>query len=397
LDHVVVGQPALRRAEFETASLFARLPREVPAAAAALGLDSVVQVAAAVEARDRREFGRFQGIVGVVSSPAPARPYSPTAIEEVANCAYRYFLSHVLGCEVLEDPEVVTSIDPRTKGSIVHEILERFVAEEIAAFPGALSDAATRLGVIADEVMDRYERAGLTGKRVLFQAERRRIKIDLDAERARDVNERRASRRRPLRVEYGFGYGEVPPVELTLSSGNLSFRGKIDRADVDEDGSITVIDYKTGRPDRFEVIATDPVDAGRHLQLPIYALAAAPLAESPSAPVRAEFRFVGPRSVKDGSFAIGIELDDGVRERLVETVDVLTRTVATGLFPMLSGESGYGGHENCRFCDFDKICPTARERYEESARRSGLADEYFSLLDGPDADSESAPSCPSDD
>jgi ATP-dependent helicase/nuclease subunit B len=196
-------------------------------------------------------------------------------------------------------------------------------------------------------------------------------------------------------VEYGFGYDDIPPVELALSRGTLSFRGKIDRADVDADGSITVIDYKTGRPDRFEVIATDAVDAGRHLQLPIYALAAAPLAVDSGAPVRAQFRFVGPRSAKNGSFAIGIELDDDVRERLIETVDVLTSTVATGLFPMLSGESEYRGYENCRFCDFDKICPTGRERYEESARRSGLADAYFNLLDGPLADP--APPCPSDD
>jgi len=198
-------------------------------------------------------------------------------------------------------------------------------------------------------------------------------------------------------VEYGFGYGEVPPVELALPTGHLSFRGKIDRADIGEDGSITVIDYKTGRSDRFEVIAKDPVDAGRHLQLPIYALAARSLAQAADAPVRAEFRFVGPRAVKDGTFAISIELDDGVRERLLGTVDVLTKTVATGLFPMLAGESEYFGHENCRFCEFDKVCPTARERYEESARRSGLADSYFSLLEGLEADSESVASCPTDD
>jgi ATP-dependent helicase/nuclease subunit B len=397
LQQVVLDRPALRSAEFEAASLFARPPREAQIAAAALGLDGVVRAARAIEARDRREFGSYQGIVEVISAPAVAKPYSPTAIEEVANCPYRYFLSHVLGCEVIDDPEVVTSIDPRVKGSIVHQVLERFVAEEIAAYPDALSDAADRLSVIADQVMDRYERAGVTGKPVLFQAERRRIKVDLEHERLRDALERRETRRHPVAVEYGFGYGAVPAVELALSSGDLSFRGKIDRADVSEDGSITVIDYKSGRPDPFEVIGTDPVDAGRHLQLPIYALAAAPLAEVPDAPVRAQFRFVGPRPLKDGSFAIGIELDDGVRERLVETVDVLTRTVATGLFPMRSGEPGYAGHENCRFCAFDKVCPTARERFEESARRSGLVDAYFGLLDGPEVDSEETAPCPTDD
>jgi RecB family exonuclease len=397
LQQVVADHPALQSAEFETASLFARPPREVTKAAAALGLDRVVGAIVAVEARDRREFGRYQGVVGAMPALPVTRPYSATAIEEVANCAYRYFLDHVLGCEVIDDPEIVTSIEPKTKGSIVHEILERFVAEQIAAFPNEVGEAADRLSVIADEVMDRYERAGLTGKPVLFRAERRRIKVDLEAERARDERERRASRRRPLQVEYGFGYGEVPPVELALPTGGLSFRGKIDRADIGEDGSITVIDYKTGRSDRFEVIAKDPVDAGRHLQLPIYALAARSLAQAADAPVRAEFRFVGPRPVKDGTFAISIELDDGVRERLLGTVDVLTKTVATGLFPMLAGESEYFGHENCRFCEFDKVCPTARERYEESARRSGLADSYFSLLEGLEADSESVATCPTDD
>jgi ATP-dependent helicase/nuclease subunit B len=397
LQRVGAGHLALRSAEFETASLFACPPREVSTAAAALGLHGVVGAIAAIGARDRREFGRYQGVVEVMPTPSVAKPYSATAIEEVANCAYRYFLDHVLGCEVIDDPEVVASIEPRTKGSIVHEVLERFVAEEIAAFPEDVGDAANRLAVIADEVMDRYERAGVTGKPVLFQSERRRIKADLEAERVRDARKRRSSRRRPLQVEYGFGYGEVQAVELPLSGGVLSFRGKIDRADLGEDGSVTVIDYKTGRPDRFEVIATDPVDAGRHLQLPIYALAATSLARAPDAPVRAEFRFIGPRPVKDGSFAIGIDLDDAVRARLVETVDVLTRTVATGLFPMLSGESEYAGHANCRFCEFDKVCPTARERYEESARRSGLAEAYFGLLDGPLADSESAASCPTDE
>lgn len=395
LSQVLADLPALRSAEFETAWLFARPAREVPAAAAALGLDAVVRASGAVLARDRREFGRYQGVVEDISVPSGAKPYSPTAIEEVATCAFRYFLSHVLSCEVIDDPEVVMSIEPMTKGSIIHEVLERFVAEEIAQAADAVTDAAARLGVIADEVMDQYERAGLTGKPVLFQAERRRIKIDLEAERLRDAAERLVSRRRPIQVEYAFGYGDVPAVELVLPNGNVAFRGKIDRTDVGEDGSITVIDYKSGNPKRFEVIATDPVDAGKHLQLPIYALAAASLAQAPDAKVRAEFRFVGPRSIKDGSFAIGIELNDEVRERLIETVDVLTKTVATGLFPMLPGDSGYAGQENCRFCDFDVICPTARDRYEESARGSGLASEYFSLLDGLGADSTSALSLPS--
>jgi ATP-dependent helicase/DNAse subunit B len=282
---------------------------------------------------------------------------------------------------VIDDPEIVTSIDPRSRGSIVHETLERFVGEEIAGVL-ELDDGRERLSAIADEVIATYERAGKTGKRVLLHAERRRIKADLEAERERDLARRAASGERPLAVEYGFGYGDVPPVVIEVGERSISFRGKIDRADLTDDGSVTVIDYKTGRPGPFEAISADPVDAGRHLQLPIYALAATRLSASPTSRIRAEFRFVGSRPAKNGEFAIGVELDDAVQTRLVETLGVLTGTVAAGFFPMVPGKAQWGSYKNCDFCNFNSVCPTGREYYEESARRTGRAEEYFDLIGG---------------
>jgi hypothetical protein len=132
------------------------------------------------------------------------------------------------------------------------------------------------------------------------------------------------------------------------------------------------------------------VDAGKHLQLPIYAIAATQLAPSRTSTVRAEFRFVGSRAARSGEFAIGLELDEGVRARLLETVDVLTSTVAAGLFPMVPGTSEYRGFTHCRFCDFNSICPTGRERYEESARALGSLDTYFDLVRGLGDEADSA-------
>jgi hypothetical protein len=71
LQQVVADRPALRSAEFEAASLFARSPRQVSnsccGARTRWGGRGDCRRS---EARDRREFGRYQGIVGVMLDPA---------------------------------------------------------------------------------------------------------------------------------------------------------------------------------------------------------------------------------------------------------------------------------------------------------------------------------------
>ena len=42
-------------------------------------------------------------------------------------------MQYLLGVEVVEDPERKLEMDPLDKGSLIHEILERFIAEQIAA------------------------------------------------------------------------------------------------------------------------------------------------------------------------------------------------------------------------------------------------------------------------
>ena len=63
---------------------------------------------------------------------------SPTSLETWAGCPYRYFLGHVLRLSALETPEETTAITPLERGSLVHHILERFIADTAAsgAMPG---------------------------------------------------------------------------------------------------------------------------------------------------------------------------------------------------------------------------------------------------------------------
>ena len=71
----------------------------------------------------------------------------------------------------------------------------------------------------------------------------------------------------------------------------LRFRGKVDRVDRHEDGTVRVVDYKSGRRDKFKAITPeDPTAGGTKFQLPVYGLFARSLG---GANVRAEYWFLG--------------------------------------------------------------------------------------------------------
>ena len=64
-------------------------------------------------------------------------------------------------------------------------------------------------------------------------------------------------------------------MELPLPDGRqVRFRGKADRLDVGSDGTLEVVDYKTGRSERYAGLARTPDARGTKLQLVVYALAA---------------------------------------------------------------------------------------------------------------------------
>ena len=88
--------------------------------------------AALAESRRSRRFTRFDGnlagldLVPVVDGD---RAHSATRLQAWATCPHAYLLEHVLGVEVVEEPERRLRIDPLDKGALVHEVLHRFVGE----------------------------------------------------------------------------------------------------------------------------------------------------------------------------------------------------------------------------------------------------------------------------
>ncbi|MDA8391826.1 MAG: PD-(D/E)XK nuclease family protein [Actinomycetota bacterium] len=348
-------------------------------------------------ARAANELGPFDGLLegadGLVGSLVSS-PLSPTSLESYASCPRRFMLSHVLNVRALDAPEDVLTMNARDRGSMIHEILHRFVGELVDGGKdggvdqdryegdrdkegGSEAGGAERLLELAESVFGEYVEKGATGKAALWEAEKD-VARDQLVQIARIDSERRAEWV-PVAVERSFGVGEEPVLQLRLPSGrSLSFRGYVDRVDRRMGGGgLTVLDYKTGPAETQGSLDEDPLVAGRRLQLAIYGWAMGERFGEQD--VWSGYWFVSDR----GRYQLtGYLVTDHVKKRLLEVLDVLTDSIADGLFPVRPGKRSRGAFENCTYCDYDRCCTTARDRSWEDQRSHPKLERYVSLVEG---------------
>ena len=150
-----------------------------------------------------------------------------------------------------------------------------------------------RMRQLAERVCDDYEARGLTGRPVFWRRERAQILALADRFLTDDDTHRQRDGSRPVAAELRFGYGDDAhgpgPVVMSLADGrSLRFRGAADRVDVGDDGTVHVVDYKTGKAHDFRRLGPDnPDERGTKLQLPVYGVAARQFVGRPDAPVQA--------------------------------------------------------------------------------------------------------------
>ena len=316
-------------------------------------------------ARATNRLTEWDGYVGGIADSSRrlggslSQVMSPTRLEAWATCPYRHFLGNVLNLSAWETPEDVLTISPLERGSMVHAILERFIKDAMDAGAPSPREGWTplqreRLLEIAQAEFREAERRGGTGRRVLWEVAQEDILQDLERFLDDDERYRADEEMQPRYAEYAFGF-DGPPVAMALpDGGEVRFRGFIDRVDVAQDGlRAVVMDYKTGSSRQYDKMKDDPLMAGKRLQLPVYALA---VRETllPDAALRAEYLFI---SANGGYTRVPVTLDI-IEAQFRDTVQAIAEGVRGGVFPANPGPSGFGGPENCRYCDFQRICPT---------------------------------------
>ncbi len=300
--------------------------------------------AAAGEARNGAEATAYHGLVMQNGYAHLPEAFSASALETLGACPRRYFYRYVLRVAPHDDPEW----DPESwlgageRGGLLHRVFERTLREARLAGGEISPDAA--LAVLEDE-------AATTA--LLVPPPSEPVRAAELAELRHDllcwVEMVRESPPPWIHLEYQFGPGHG---EVSIGGIPVALRGVIDRVDRDADGRLRVVDYKTGKPDRYH--PGRPLAAGRRVQHLVYAIAANRLLgdEVDSA----EFHFP-TRAGRNERVRLPVP-PAAEAEALISRMATLA---ADG--PYLATEDS----DDCAYCDFGAVCRSRPGEYGGAA------------------------------
>ena len=280
-------------------------------------------------------------------------------------------MRHVLHIQPVERPEEIVQLSPIDRGNVVHEVLDRFLAELIgvAHVGRPWTDAhRARLHAILEEAFAGVEARGLTGRRLLWERSCRQLHAQLDVLLDYDAGYRAEKQAETIATELEFGRNgsPYPAIELECSDGRtVRIAGSIDRVDRlrgDQPGGdrLAVIDYKSGSTRGYVKLSReDPLLGGRLLQLPIYAHAARViLGGEDHEPIDASYWFVLREPKKPRGYAVDAEIEKALDGALGVIIDGIDR----GIFAARPPEPGWQMFVECPYCDPDGLGTTDTHR-----------------------------------
>jgi ATP-dependent helicase/nuclease subunit B len=210
--------------------------------------------------------GAFEGNLSrltdqLTSKFSPEFMWSASKLETYKACPFRFFVDAALKLEPKEPPEL--GLDVRQRGSILHRVLEyvyRRAGEEGVPLLEVLDEVAE--GVFAKAPwVDAFRPSALWEVEKAELLEKLRETVE--------ALELEQGKWNPFGFERKFGIGSAPPLVIDIDGNAVKIRGLIDRLDIDLDGNLRVIDYKSGSTHLSKIDLLN----GSRLQLPIYALA----------------------------------------------------------------------------------------------------------------------------
>ncbi len=304
---------------------------------------------AAAAARNGQALSAYEGIIRI--DPSRHDPLSnhgivlsASRLELLAKCPYAYFLRYVLKIappEVLEfDP--ARWLDPRQRGSLIHEILHDFMLAVRTRRETVEPDRHRDLiRETADRVIGSWKDSIPPPSEAIFAKERKDVIETLEVFLV--AESRRREKVEPLDFEKRFSGVEIP----IGAERSFLLRGVIDRIDRLGPGAYRIVDYKTGSPSPYEGLVA--FGRGRIIQHALYAVAAEDI-------LAGEGTDPGPRVTKSGYY-FPTRRGEG-REIMVEDFDRETfrRLLADMLDLVVRGYFIAGLPSECGYCDYSPVC-----------------------------------------
>ena len=280
--------------------------------------------------------------------------FSATALDTALRCPYAFYLQYVMH---IRAPQVVERNDnqwlnPMDVGTFCHGVLEKYY----------LPDNNGDWEILFEEEYLKLKKEIPMPDPDLEESEKE--KLHTVVERAIAWTETQC--RKVLATEEDF------LLPMTFGNWTIQMKGSIDRVDEMPDGSIAILDYKTGNPENYKN------DMFRHWQHYLYTVAEEK-AHSDRQVGRAGYLFL-----QEEAELVDMAEDDELREELEKriawlldrisaedykpecapgfvekTEDPVTKLPPTEtweLVPLWEGADG----ERCRYCEFTEICPVKR-------------------------------------
>ena len=271
---------------------------------------------------------------------------SASRLETLGRCPHQYLLKYVLRARVPDQPAGPdTWLAPNHRGTLLHRVFDRTLKQarqdDLAHTDERFFEFA--LGML-DEAAEETRAEIAPPSEVVFLRERDDLRRDLRVWVAslQEVGVEWVD----FEMEFGPDR-DHPPVLVQLPGGKFWTLGAIDRVDRLPDGSLRIVDYKTGSPTKY-ARKTGIFDGGRRLQHFIYSRAAEALLDAPVD--RMEYRFPSERGKNDSRVFTRAQLASGA-----DLIDGMLNMVSHGHF--LPTETS----DDCRYCDYAAACRIRRD------------------------------------
>ncbi len=355
----------------------------VAAEAIAAGSPFFKQSRLAAQARWSGRLTRYDGYLSDLPGDLAARidpirrtrAMSASRLAVYSRCGFQYLLEHVLHLEAALEPEERRRIDPLERGTLFHDVAERFLRERRDRGELPVDDSPpsrARLLEMADQGLEKIVAGSPPRFTLLWEREKRSFRKLALAWLGREATHARRSS--PAHFEVGFGLGEAPaggephdPVPLEVPLGDdrtLRVSGKIDRIDRRDEG-LVLRDYKTGRAPKDDGRI---FRGGRQLQIPFYILATEKIFPEETV-TEAFLDYVD--AGRQVAFSPAVARSNAFRDLLVSLVDL----IAGGVFVQEPAA--------CDWCDFKPVCGPRGllQRRQEIKRGDPRLQSYLRLRD----------------
>jgi CRISPR/Cas system-associated exonuclease Cas4 (RecB family) len=315
-------------------------------------LDAGLSARSAAEGPELSPYtGLVQRAAGVLDPRRePVRAISPSSLETLSACPLSWFYRYGLSLHAPDDPEYDAEawLDAAQRGSVLHEIFEQFAVRYADRQRDVLlPESEDAIREIADGVIEKFRIEVPPPGEAVFASEceeiHRASRTFLEMERQ---SLERGDDGRWSRFEYAFEPpGAIGVYQLTDGT-SLYVRGRVDRIDELPDGSLRVIDYKTGRAGRYQ---KEPKKGafrgGRQLQPALYSASVAGLLGQNVA--RFEYRF--PTERGENEIVAYSEAELAAAQPLI--TQLLSHARDGAFIPTTDSK-------DCSYCDYRPICRT---------------------------------------